>query len=248
MFKSLLKNVVYSLVRWLPVKGAVVLMYHSVGDNPAFFTVKKEEFERQMEYLVKNRFKVILLSELVRILRAGRPIAPRTAAVTIDDGYQDNFTNAWPILKKYNLPAAIFVVTGSVGKTRTTRSGVTLPMLEWEQIKEMSPGGLVEFYPHTHTHPMLDTLSKEEVIKETAISKKILEEQLGREANIFAYPYGRHSQSVAETLKEEGWQAALTVKTGRIKNGDDLFLLKRNAVDSATNFSVFKAIVNYGRL
>ena len=218
MLKNLLKTFFYSTVRWWPVRGAVVLMYHSVGDNPEFFTVRAGNFDKQMAYLVKQKFNVITAPSLSVMLAAKQPIPPKTIVITFDDGYEDNYIQALPILKKYQLPAAVFLITDRISRTNTTRRGHTFPMLNWEQIRAMDASGLVEFYPHTHTHPKLPTILPEAITKEILTSRQILQEQLGGKRDIFAYPYGQCRPDAVEILKKNNFKVAFTVKSGRVQN------------------------------
>ncbi len=248
LLKNFLKTIIYSFFRLLPSKDAVILMYHSVADNSSFFTVTPAEFEKQMAYLKENNFNVVSVSHLVEALENKKQILPKTIVITIDDGYEDNFTNAFPVLKKYNFPASIFLVTDSVGGERQTSAGLVFKKLSWQQVQEMSATGLIDFYPHTKTHPKLDQVLENAVTEEIRGSKNTVEERMNKTADIFAYPYGRYTPSVVNILKQEGFKAALTVKTGRVKNGDNPFLLKRNSIDSKVSLTMFKGIVNHGRI
>ena len=222
-------------------------MYHSVGRNNAFFTVSPESFEGQMSYLAANHYRVVSVSELLGILENRKKTPAKTVVITFDDGYQDNYHNVFPALKKYAFPAAIFLVTDSVGGDRTTSQGVTLPMLNWGQIEEMAHSGLVEFFPHSHTHPRLDSLSRKDLEQEVRASKNILEKRLGKAVRVFAYPFGRSGREVIDVLKREGFRAAFSIKTGRVSSKSDPFLLERNSVDSKVTHLMFGWIVHFGR-
>lgn len=247
MLNSLLKTFLYTLIRILPVRGAVVLMYHSIGDNPEFFTVTPVEFERQMKYLDDNGYEVIKLSQLVNILKRNWSIPSKTVALTFDDGYRDNYLNAFPLLKKYNFPAAIFLTSSLIGKSSVGRKGTHLQMLSWPEIREMAASGLIDFYPHGQSHKKMTFLAEDEAESEISQSKKILESNLAGDLNVFAYPFGDYNQRVIEAAKKCGMEAAFTIETGRTKAGDDLFELKRNSIDSKVTFAMFKGIVKFGR-
>lgn len=222
-------------------------MYHSVGENKEFFTVRATDFEKQMAYLHKNKFNVMPLAFLIKILADKTPIAPKTVVITFDDGYEDNYFAAFPILQKYNFHASIFAVTGSIGIERTIRSGAKLKILDLNQMKKMQASGLIDFYPHSDSHPKLTEISHEVVAGEITVSRSILEKELGRQADIFAYPYGKYNELVIEELKRQNFRGAATINTGRVQNYDDPFLLKRNSVDSKVSFPMFKGIVRFGR-
>lgn len=248
MLKHLLKNIFYTLIRFWPWPGAVVLMYHSVGDNPEFFTVTSAQFERQMAYLAKHHFKVIAVTELIKKLERGEKPDRKTVILTIDDGYEDNYFHIFSVLKRYNFPAAIFITTDLIGKFTVARRGTTMNLLSWSQINAMVTSGLMEFFSHSHTHPKLDQISLELAEKEIALSRDILEQGLHKKLPFFAYPYGQYNEGVVEILKRHNFEAAFTVKTGRIQSGDDPLLLRRNSIDSRVSFAMFKGIVKYGRL
>jgi peptidoglycan/xylan/chitin deacetylase (PgdA/CDA1 family) len=96
-----------------------VLLYHRVNPfrDRYFPAVSVNAFDAQMSYLAKN-FNIVSLSQILDRLEQGIGIEPRTAAITFDDGYRDNYLYAQPILKKYGLPASIFVTTGYTATSR----------------------------------------------------------------------------------------------------------------------------------
>jgi peptidoglycan/xylan/chitin deacetylase (PgdA/CDA1 family) len=221
-------------------KGIPILMYHSIDNNDVFFTVKPEVFVKQMKYLKDKNYQVISLAKLVEILESKNPLPDKAIVITFDDGYQDNYTNAWPVLKKHNFPATIFLTTGLIGQEMTTSQG-SLPMLNWSQIEEMHHSGLIDFQPHTVSHQRFDRLKLSEIEQEIVDSQKMIEEKLNKKCYFFAYPKGWYNQEIIEILKKHGFKAARTLETGKTKKGDDLFKLKRISVNSTISFIQFKA-------
>lgn len=96
-----------------------ILLYHRVNpdDDPLFPSTAVTAFDAQMQYLART-FRVLPLIEIIERIQQGRGLEPLTIAVTFDDGYRDNYTHAHPILKKYCLPATLFVATGFTGSNR----------------------------------------------------------------------------------------------------------------------------------
>ena len=223
-------------------------MYHSVGNNEALFTVSSPDFEKQMKYLANNNYKVISISTMAGLLRSGQEVSPKTVVITFDDGYEDNYANAFPVLKKYGFPASIFLITGSLVSTRTTSKGTVISMLHWPQIKEMASSGLIEFFPHTHTHPKLNLLPDDKILNEVHVSREIIEKELNEKIDTFAYPYGKSNQKVRDILKQEGFKVAFTVETGPVTAKVDPLLINRNSVDSMVTLTMFKGIVKRGRI
>ncbi len=223
-------------------------MYHSIGNNSAFFTVSAEQFDLQMRYLAQQGYSVVSVSDMVSHLERHTALPPKSVVLTFDDGYRDNYDYAFPILKKYGFPASIFLTTGALGASRTTRSGVTLPMLDAVQIREMQRSGLVAFYPHTDSHPKLDTLPDEDVRREIVTSDEKIQQLLNSESSgIFAYPYGSFNERVRAVLHQLGYRAAFTVRAGTVTSDADVLRLNRNSIDSAVTMAMFRGIVQRGR-
>jgi peptidoglycan/xylan/chitin deacetylase (PgdA/CDA1 family) len=212
-----------------------ILMYHSVKQEvPAGnkLIVSSAAFDRQMEFLGRNHYNVVPLEAVVRLIKSKQAVPERTVAVTFDDGYADNYSVAFPVLKKYNLPATIFVIVSEIG-----RPG----MLTWEQIRIMRDSGLITFGSHTLTHPYLINIeSSEELKRELLDSKKVLEEKLNRPVNTFCYPSGRFNQKVRQAVIDAGYAAAVASNPGKRFPNDDLFALKRLRIsENAANLFVF---------
>ncbi len=221
-------------------KGVPILMYHSVEHNDTLLSVELESFKKQMRYLKDNNYQVIKLSDLVNFLKSDSPLPEKIVVLTFDDGFKDNYFNAFPVLKEYNFPATIFLTVGSIGKEVMTSQGI-FPALGWNEIEEMHDSGLIDFQPHTMTHPKLDQITLEEIKSEVIQSKEIIEERLNKECYFFAPPKGRCGQEIKEILRNEGFEAILTIERGFVKKGDNLLGLKRRAVNSTTSFIQFKA-------
>lgn len=253
-FRAFIKNLIYSGLNFLscfiPRKSCSILMYHSVSDHQKLYVVSPENFQRQMEYLHKERFNVIPLARLADLLANKQEIPDKTVVLTFDDGYEDNYLNVFPILKKYNFSATVFLSTGFVGGERENKSqSIVLKILSWPQIEEMHNSGLVDFQPHTISHPKLAKIPLIEAKKEIMESKKIIEERLNKNCRFFSYPYGNYNQEIVEILRQNNFQAAVTVEKGVIRSGhasgragDNLLELKRNFVYFHCGFSEFKGI------
>jgi len=247
------KNIIYFLLNTLSFLARAVfrsprisiLMYHSIGDNQVLFTVTAADFATQLAFLKQKGYAVVALSELVGSLKAGKKITDKTIVLTFDDGYQDNYFNAWPILKRYNFPATIFVSTDYLGKQMNNSQGIPIPVLNRVQIREMAESGLIEFGSHAHTHPRLNQISDREFADEVAVSKKILEEITGRPCRFFAYPKGYFKPAFVEILASFGFEAALTVKDGLVKTSQNKYSLPRNFIYSTCGFAQFKGKLNY---
>src|SRR3989344_1999609 len=190
--KSIIKDIIFFILNSIatPDSKARILMYHSVGDNKAFFTVKAVQFERHLAYLAKNNFKVVFLSELIQKIKNKEPLE-KMVCLTFDDGYYDNYKEVFPLLQKYKMPATIFLPTGFIGKEFMTSNGVRLVIMFKEHVQEMHESGLVEFMPHTKRHIDLGSELHNDAILDIESSRKDIRELIGTDAGILAYPKGK---------------------------------------------------------
>lgn len=225
-------------------KGASVLMYHSIGDDGAFFTVPTAAFEEQLAYLAGSDRTVVTLATVIEKMRMHQSLAGQVV-LTFDDGYASNYTQAFPLLKKYRVPATVFLATGYVdGARESTSEKKSFPMLTHAHIQEMQDSGLVTFMPHTHTHPAFSRISYDTAREEIERSRALIEEATGSPGVHFAYPYGKYTPEVVAYLRAQGWHSASTVESGLVTATSDPLLLPRNAVDRATSMTQFKAAVS----
>jgi peptidoglycan/xylan/chitin deacetylase (PgdA/CDA1 family) len=241
----MIKNILFYILHLLNPhlkNSASILMYHSVGLDGAFSQVSPADFSGQLAYLAKNKFKVIKLSVLIEKIKNQEDFS-NCVCLTFDDGYQDNYEIVFPLLKQYSFPASIFVATDYIGKAYTFSDGVTLPILNQEQIRKMSNSGLVEILPHTASHAILDKLSLNEAQTEIEQSREVVAETTGKDISILAYPKGKYNKDILDYLKNNNWLGAVTVADGLVELGVDLFQLKRNSIDSTTSLAQFKGKV-----
>lgn len=196
--------------------GVPVLVYHRVAAGGDRYAVAPRRFARQMALLRRLGYRVVPLDTLVATWEAGQLPAPRTVALTFDDGYRDNLTQAWPVLGRFGYPATLFFVTGQAGGCNAWDQGTgraRVPLLTWEQVQRLDRAGF-RAAPHTVTHPDLACLDPAAAAFELAESRRQLETQLGRPATLFAYPYGHHNPAVDAAVAAAGYRAAFSVRPG----------------------------------
>ncbi len=234
-----MKRALVALLSLLPARLSAlsILMYHSVSDSDAFFSVSPTDFERQMRYIRNSGFDSIFASEIAERIRRGR--LARTVCVTFDDGYEDVYTHAFPILKACGVKASVFLITSEIGGSYTNSEGRRFPLLNEEQIRDMQASGLVEFMPHGHTHKKLHHLTDSERTEEILHSTTAVEALTGTKPGVFAYPRGRTNPEIARLLERSGYTVALGVLPGLVQTNSDAYDLPRNAVDKHTDFREF---------
>ncbi|MFA4889126.1 MAG: polysaccharide deacetylase family protein [Candidatus Omnitrophota bacterium] len=213
-----------------------ILMYHSVCPNPDpqnKLALSPEVFELQMSFL-KEYNKVITLEELAASIRENKPIPANAVVITFDDGYADNYRYAFPVLKKYNFSAAIFLIVNEVGRPQNDR-------LSWKEIEEMQASGLITFGSHClGPEPLVNISSGSELRKQISDSKKILEEKLGKKVAAFSYPEGKFNQRIRQQVIAAGYTLAVATNPGKEFPDKDRFVLKRLRISSnAKNLFIF---------
>ena len=212
--------VVSSFLLWISNRYVVpIMMYHNVSyaENPKLNTVSPENFEFQMSFLREHNYRVLSLDELVEKIKKGQKISRKSVVVTFDDGYEDNYAYAFDILKKHEIPATIFIPSDLIG---------TKGFLKWSQIKEMFENGIY-FGSHTRHHTYLLDIPEAGQKDEIENSKKIIEEELGKEVKYFAYPIGGFSNTIKRIVKDAGYAGACATNRGYDRMNKDVFELNR---------------------
>ncbi|MEC4888430.1 MAG: polysaccharide deacetylase family protein [Nitrospira sp.] len=182
-----------------------------------------------MEWLYRKGFQTLSLAEAAGLVRAGQPFRERTCVVTFDDGYENVYREAFPVLQEFGFTATVFLITGYCGKQNSWPGHVSpvgeQPLLSWPQIEDMARHR-VEFGSHTVTHPDLAVVTRGEAEREMRESKHTIQDRLGREVEVFAYPYGQYAPWTVE-LAREHFSGACSTVLGKASLHDDPIFLPR---------------------
>jgi peptidoglycan/xylan/chitin deacetylase (PgdA/CDA1 family) len=184
-----------------------ILVYHHVvpGRGSTLLYVTPEAFEQQLKYLQDNGYRSVSFSDLADCLEYGAPLPERPVILSFDDGWENQFQYAFPLLRKYGFSATFFVVTSYLDHQN---------FMTVEQLKTMMAAGMV-IGGHSRTHPALPSIGNPQRLKdEIAGSKAWLEAQLGVTIETFAYPYGAYTQATVAAVKAAGYRTARTVDGG----------------------------------
>ena len=204
-----------------------ILMYHYIDYSRNSITVSPENFLKQMAYLYKNNYKAISLDELVQETKAKKMFNRKSVVITFDDGYEDNYIYALPILKRYNFSAAIFLISGMVGKKG---------YLNWRQIKDMQGQGILFGAHATKYNTYLPDLEQDEdLIMEIEGSKIDIERQIKTKVDYFSYPIGGFNDKIKDMVKISGYKGACTTNRGRDRLNRDVFELNRIKMTNPSN-------------
>lgn len=233
-------------------RGVPVLMYHAFaenGEHPSRFVVTVRQFERQLAALKRFGYRVLSLREFLELRRQHQLPPERSVIITFDDGYRDNLHVA-ALLRRYESPAVIFLVTAHIGcSNRWDRTGslARRPLLSWDQIRELAADG-VEVGAHSKTHPVLTSLPAQRVEEELVDSKLAVEAAVDAPVAAFAYPYGEYDPTLYSVLSRAGFEMAFTVDEGLNSPGTPLYALRRIEIPGTTSLWRFFFALRFGRL
>ena len=312
LFRLLPLLQVHNLWRFLNRDKILIVIYHGFSNQHTLKGLEDGQgmhldqniFRQQLQHL-RSHFNVIPLDQVVAHYQEGTPLPPSPAVITIDDGYKSTYTLAYPVLKEFNLPAAVFVTTDFVGKKeplwvdrveyalnttgntgmmlrvhcatmnldlssiegrltsarRVTRTLKSIPQesvreaveqlereagtdlaslngslpeiyapLTWAEVREMARSGMVSIGSHGKTHIILGRCAPETSSGELAVSKRVIEQEIGIDCDLFCYPNGAEGDfntGTYQQLVDLGYVCGLTTIPGLNHRDADLMELKR---------------------
>lgn len=200
-----------------------ILLYHRVGATKDDLTISPERLARDLRTLKEQHYTAISLEQCEQFLFNQKVELPeKPLLITFDDGYLDNYQNAFPILQKYDMLASFFVITGMTPNA---------DRLKPAQMREMLAHGM-SFGSHTVSHRSLGELSPEEVHRELSYSKIALEDMLGRGVHSISYPKGSYNDATVNIAQAYDYREGFTVKYGLCSKESPSFHLTRIPVFS----------------
>ena len=219
-----------------------VLAYHKI-DLPTAdvrirgaFTAPKR-FETQIAYLNRKGYSFLTATDLANYYIENGRWPERSLCLTFDDGWKDNFTHAFPILKKYGVKATIFLVPSCIGLTTdqvTAEGEGEREHMSVSDIREMAEFG-IEFGSHSMNHKLFDRITETDIDDEVSGSKAFIEDLLQRDCKTFAYPAGFFNDHAKSAIKNAGYIAAFSTVYGS-QDHVDLYELNRTEILRRDNF------------
>lgn len=208
-----------------------ILLYHHIEpmsqasqEGHAKLTVDLAIFDQQMAYLSSRGYKTISAEDLVKALIAHQTVPAKSVVVTLDDGYSDAYTYAFPVFKKYNMIGNLMIPSGLLNNPG---------YLTWNQLKEMAQSGSIQVYNHTWSHAALGYATREKIEYELTTSQNQLQSNLGQKIDVFAYPYGSFSPLSIALLRQHGFIGGLSTQPGTLQCDSYIMTLKRNHIGNA---------------
>ncbi len=213
-------------------------MYHRFNENKYPSTnIKMDVFKEHMEIIKKNGYD--FYNPKFFIEEFNKPKKEKKILITIDDGFKSFYTEAWPYLKKNEIPFILFVSTEPVGKNG---------YMDWNEIKEIEQSEFGYIGHHSHTHKYLIDMTEEEFIDDIKTATKIFKDKLGYVPLIFSYPFGEYSQSIKNYISKN-FKIGFGQHSGVIDVNKDKFELPRFPINEKYgDLKRFNSLINYNPL
>ena len=234
---------------------AIGLCYHRIIDNDLYneflkfavhpdelvkYSVDEKHFEENIKFLLDSKCKFLTLDEFIKCKENGT--FPKNAVfLSFDDADETLYENAFPILKKYNVPFTVFVIASQVGNVFCN-----MKMCTWDQLNEMKNSGLASFGSHTFDMHYMDDKAiflknnqvndfKEDIIK----SKKVIDENLNINIETIAYPFGEPNDEIANATEEAGFKYGFILAPDVIDSKkDDNYWINRYEIDQENFYTI----------
>lgn len=230
----------------------IILMYHMISKPETAEEVKyacpPETFDKHMQQLKLNGFNPVTLEQIEQHLLFNIALPENAVAITLDDGFADNYTHAFPILNKHQVPATVFLASGCLESTNhwmTQRGFPERKMLNWQQIREMDQLNIA-FGAHTINHVKLPEIVTKSAVHEISASKKAIEDNLGKTCKHFAYPYGLFNTENRNSVEASGYTLACSTRSGFNNAERDPFALHRIEVYGNDSWWKLKQKMTFG--
>ncbi len=214
-----------------------ILMYHSFDKKRVedYAAVSLEKFYRQMEFIKKSKYNVASLSYYCKLLKDKKPIPRNLIVITIDDGYKDNLP-AFKILKQFNFPATVFLITNEIGNPG---------FLSKEEIISSLKNDEIGIGSHTNTHPDLSKLSDKELKEELTGSKSALGKMFNQNIETLAYPGGAFNEKVLKDADDSGYLCACATNRGFSRSLNRFALRRIKVTDNDNDFTLWAKLSGY---
>jgi peptidoglycan/xylan/chitin deacetylase (PgdA/CDA1 family) len=215
-----------------------ILMYHYISASPSAqdrirygLSVSPEMFEAQLQLLVNNGYTTISLRDLYESLAVGQSLPAKPIILTFDDGYLDNYTNAFPILQKYGMTGTFFVLTGPADDGEAA-------YLTWDMITELSNAGM-DIQLHSRDHLDMRNRSFDWLVFQIIGGRQSIEGHTGKPVIFMAYPSGKYDENVLRFLRGNNFWAAVTTASGMTHTLSEPLLWDRVRISGQMDIRAF---------
>jgi peptidoglycan/xylan/chitin deacetylase (PgdA/CDA1 family) len=203
-----------------------ILMYHYISTPPdprdrlrVDLSVPPERFREHLSYLRQAGYQTISLHELLLALQIGQPLPPKPIVLTFDDGYLDNYTNAYPLLREAGYMGTFFILTSMADMGHPD-------YVTWDQVMEMHAAGM-QIESHGYSHTDLRRRSEDYLVWQVLGSQEAIEARIGQPVRFFCYPSGGYDAQVIEVLQATHYWGAVTIHSGITQRSEAPFEMER---------------------
>jgi peptidoglycan/xylan/chitin deacetylase (PgdA/CDA1 family) len=221
---------------------APILMYHYLSEPPEDADIYREDlsvapkaFRAQLQYLADNGYTVIDLYDLILGVTWKNPLPQKPVVLTFDDGYVDQYTNAFPLLKEFGFTATFFIITEYADSGNPA-------YMSWPMIEEMAAAGM-RIESHSKSHPDLSEADYDELIWQILGSQETIAAHIGYTPRFFCYPGGRYDEETIGVLQELDYWGAVTTAGGLWHGHEDRYEWSRVRIRYTTTLPVFAALL-----
>lgn len=226
---------------------AAILVYHRFGPTVAdSMTTRTSVFEAQLTRLREEGYSIVPLGDAVSGLEGKAKLAPKTVAITVDDGHRSVYTDLLPIIRREHLPVTLFIYPSAISNASYA--------MTWQQLAEMVATGLVEVHSHTYWHPDFRVEKKrlapdrygEFVRDQLEKPRRTLKSKLGVDASFLAWPFGIHDAELEASARAAGYRAAFALGERHATNTDSPMALPRYLIVDASGVSSLTRLLRDG--
>lgn len=224
-----------------------VLMYHYLSEPPPGanryrrdLSVSPALFEQHLAYLRDQGYESITFYDLLYHLTQGKPLPEKPVIITFDDGYRDNYDNAFPLLQKYGFSATFFVLTEPTNEN----SG---DYMTWDQLREMAAGGM-DIECHARVHENLTENDPDRLVWQVLGCREAIEAQLGQRPRFVAYPSGHYDDRVIAMFASDHYWGGITTRQGSEQRSDQLWEIQRLRVRNTTTVDLLAELLAFSGL
>ncbi len=227
-----------------------ILMYHYIAIPPADADDYRRElsldpaiFVQHLDYLQQQGYTTMRLEDLISYLQRGVPeLPPKPIILTFDDGYRDNYDNAFPALAGHGMIGTFFIITDFADLAATDPNYARYAT--WDQLRDMDAAGM-EIGSHSRNHPDLRGKDVDFLVWQALGSSQTIAANLGKKPRVLAYPFGSYDQQVIDVFHSAGFWGAVTTQPGVEQRTDQVFELKRLRISSKTGVAELAALLQY---
>ena len=231
-----------------PETQLVVLCYHLInpGKKNIPYTLSPKQFEDQLDALTAQGYRFVSLQEVDNFFYHNKPLPPKAAVITFDDGNRSTYTNAYPILRARNIPWTLFIYPTGI------YAGPKRGFMSWSEVKEVAENGAT-IGCHSYWHPRLTDYAKEPdpdswLNKQIAESRKLIEKRIGKPVQAFAIPFGLWDRNVADKLREAGYRLVFNINNTNNNKDSDPMDLSRQIIGANESVGYFTSRITPKRL